>query len=102
MTKKERQALAGYRPSALVYGDVDLNLLDGSAIWLQSVTKALVAGGCTVTLGLKAPVRTDGTIAPLRDIEAVTIRSPHTENLLPASASAGSPTALSVPQAVAV
>ena len=56
MTKKERQALAGSGPSALVYGDVDLNLLDGSAIWLQSVTQALVAAGCAVTLVLKAPV----------------------------------------------
>ena len=64
---KERQALAGSRPSALVYGDVDMNLLDGSAIWLQSVTQALVAAGCAVTLVLKAPVRTDRLIAPLRD-----------------------------------
>ena len=29
---------------ALVYGDIDLNLIDGSAIWLQSVTQALAAG----------------------------------------------------------
>jgi glycosyltransferase involved in cell wall biosynthesis len=94
--------LAGSRPSALVYGDVDLNLLDGSAIWLQSVTQALVAAGCAVTLVLKAPVRTDRLIAPLRDVEAVTIRSPHAENLLPASASGGPPAALSVPLAVSV
>ena len=60
--------MAGSRPSALVYGDVDLNLLDGSAIWLQSVTQALVAAGCAVTLVLKAPVRTDRLIAPLRDV----------------------------------
>ena len=58
--------MAGSRPSALVYGDVDLNLLDGSAIWLQSVTQALVAAGCAVTLVLKAPVRTDRLVAPLR------------------------------------
>jgi len=90
--------LAGSRPSALVYGDVDLNLLDGSAVWLQSVTQALVAAGCAVTLVLKAPVRTDRLIAPLRDVEAVTIRSPHAENLLPAPTEAS----LSVPQAVAV
>ena len=75
--------MAGSRPSALVYGDVDLNLLDGSAIWLQSVTQALVAAGCAVTLVLKAPVRTDRLIAPLRDVADVTIRSPHAENLLP-------------------
>jgi glycosyltransferase involved in cell wall biosynthesis len=98
MTKKERQALAGSRPSALVYGDVDLNLLDGSAVWLQSVTQALVAAGCAVTLVLKAPVRTDRLVAPLQGLPEVTIRSPHAEGLLPGLTEAS----LTVPQAVAV
>ena len=95
---KERQALAGSRPNALVYGDVDLNLLDGSAIWLQSVTQALVAAGCAVTLVLKAPVRTDRLVAPLRGLPEVTIRSPHAEGLLPGLTEAS----LTVAQAVAV
>jgi glycosyltransferase involved in cell wall biosynthesis len=90
--------LAGSRPSALVYGDVDLNLLDGSAIWLQSVTQALVAAGCAVTLVLKAPVRTDRLVAPLRGIPEVTIRSPHADGLLPGLTEAS----LTVPQAVGV
>ena len=90
--------MSGSRPTALVYGDVDLNLLDGSAIWLQSVSQALVAAGCAVTLVLKAPVRTDRLIAPLRDVDAVTIRSPHAEQLLPGLAEAS----LTVAQAVAV
>src|SRR5215471_15078749 len=90
--------VAEIRPSALVYGDVDLNLLDGSAIWLQSVTQALVAAGCAVTLVLKAPVRTDRLIAPLRDVNAVTIRSPHAEHLLPGLTEAN----LTVSQGVAV
>src|ERR1700736_1865173 len=98
MTKKERQALAGSRPSALVYGDVDMDLLDGSAIWLQSVTQALVAAGCAVTLVLKAPVRTDRLVAPLRGLPEVTIRSPHDEALLPGLTEAS----LTVPQAIAV
>jgi glycosyltransferase involved in cell wall biosynthesis len=95
---KERQPVAGSRPSALVYGDVDLNLLDGSAVWLQSVTQALVAAGCAVTLVLKAPVRTDRLVAPLRELPAVTIRSPHAEELLPGLAEAS----LTVAQAVSV
>jgi glycosyltransferase involved in cell wall biosynthesis len=90
--------LAGPQPSALVYGDVDLNLIDGSAIWLQSVTQALIAAGCAVTLVLKAPVRTDRLIAPLREAEEVTIRSPHAEGLLPGLTEAN----LTVPQAVAM
>ena len=90
--------MAGSRPSALVYGDVDLNLLDGSAIWLQSVSQALVAAGCDVTLVLKAPVRTDRLIAPLRDVDAITIQSPHAEHLLPGLTEAS----LTVPQAITV
>jgi glycosyltransferase involved in cell wall biosynthesis len=90
--------LAGSRPRALVYGDVDLNLIDGSAIWVQGVTQALVAAGCAVTLVLKAPVRTDRLIAPLRDLDGVTIRSPHAERLLEGLTEASLTTA----QAVAV
>ena len=88
--------VAGTRPSALVYADVDMNLLDGSAIWLQSVTQALVAAGCAVTLVLKAPIRTDRLIAPLRDLEGVTIHSPHAEETGRTEAN------LTVSQAVAV
>jgi glycosyltransferase involved in cell wall biosynthesis len=92
--------LAGSRPSALVYGDVDLNLLDGSAIWLQSVTQALVAAGCAVTLVLKAPIRTDRLVAPLSDVEDVTIVSPHAQSLLPGLTTAGPGANLTVPQAI--
>ena len=61
---------------ALVYGDIDLNLIDGSAIWLQSVTQALAAAGCEVTLVLKAPVRTSRLIDPLLAQPGVTVRHP--------------------------
>ncbi|HTU72978.1 MAG TPA: glycosyltransferase family 1 protein [Trebonia sp.] len=96
--------MAGPRPSALVYGDVDLNLLDGSAIWLQSVTQALVAAGCAVTLVLKAPVRTDRLVAPLLAMDEVTVRMPHAERLLPGlpEATAHGAPGLTVAQAVAV
>ena len=67
---------------ALVYGDIDLNLIDGSAIWLQSVTQALAGAGCAVTLVLKAPVRTSRLIAPLLAEPGVTVRRPFEERLL--------------------
>jgi hypothetical protein len=67
---------------ALVYGDIDLNLIDGSAIWLQSVTQALARAGCAVTLALKAPVRTSRLIAPLLAEPGVTVRRPSEEDLL--------------------
>jgi glycosyltransferase involved in cell wall biosynthesis len=69
-------------PRALVYGDIDLNLLDGSAVWLQSVTQALARAGCAVTLTLKAPVQTSRLIAPLLAEPGITVRSPHREQLL--------------------
>jgi glycosyltransferase involved in cell wall biosynthesis len=66
---------------ALVYGDIDLNLIDGSAIWLQSVTQALARAGCAVTLVLKAPVRTSRLIAPLLAEPGITVRRPFEEHL---------------------
>ena len=67
---------------ALVYGDIDLNLIDGSAIWLQSVTQVLARAGCAVTLVLKAPVRTSRLIAPLLAEPGVTVRRPAEEHLI--------------------
>ncbi len=68
--------------SALVYGDVNLNLIDGSAIWVQSMVLALARAGCTVTLVLKAPVQTDRLLTPLAGEAGVTIRRPAEEELL--------------------
>ena len=69
------------RHRALVYGDVDLNLIDGSAIWAQAMVQALVRAGCAVTLVLKAPVRTDRLVGPLAELDGVTVRKPHLEGL---------------------
>jgi glycosyltransferase involved in cell wall biosynthesis len=68
-------------PRALVYGDVDLNVIDGSAIWAQSTTQALAEAGCRTTLLLKAPVRTDRLIAPLLDEPRIEVRRPFEEKL---------------------
>lgn len=69
------------RPRALVYGDVDLNMIDGSAIWAQGTVQALARAGCEVTLVLKAPVRTGRLVDPLRAVPGVTVRSPHAEGM---------------------
>jgi hypothetical protein len=74
--------LSALTTRALVYGDIDLNLIDGSAIWLQSVTQALAGAGCAVTLVLKAPVRTSRLITPLLAEPGVTVRRPFEEHLL--------------------
>ena len=57
--------LKGNRVRALVYGDVDLNIIDGSAIWAQAMVQALHEAGVEVTFVLKAPVRTGRLVDPL-------------------------------------
>jgi glycosyltransferase involved in cell wall biosynthesis len=70
------------QPRALVYGDVDMNLIDGSAIWLQSMVLALARAGCAVTLVLKARSETSRLLGPLAAEPGVVIRRPFEERLL--------------------
>lgn len=75
--------------SALLYGDVNLNLIDGSTIWLQSMTELLSRAGCAVTLVLKSPVHTDRLVAPLATLPGVTIRRPYEEGMVEAPGESG-------------
>ncbi|MFB8776354.1 glycosyltransferase [Streptomyces broussonetiae] len=69
--------------NALVYGDVDLNLIDGSAVWAQSTVQALSRAGCRTRLVLKAPVHTGRLVDPLTGLPGVSVVRPHEERLLP-------------------
>ncbi|MFE5887741.1 glycosyltransferase [Streptomyces sp. NPDC056462] len=71
---------------ALVYGDVDLNLIDGSAVWAQSTVQALSRAGCEARLLLKSPVHTGRLTDPLAELPRVTLVRPHEERLLPGAA----------------
>src|SRR3954451_1019385 len=64
----------GDRVRALVYGDVDLNIIDGSAVWAQSKVLALREAGAEVTFVLKAAVRTGRLVDPLEGLSGVTVR----------------------------
>ncbi|MEU9449646.1 glycosyltransferase [Streptomyces sp. NPDC048277] len=68
---------------ALVYGDVDLNLIDGSAVWAQSTVQALSRAGCRTRLVLKAPVATGRLTDPLAGLPGVTVVRPYEEHLVP-------------------
>lgn len=74
---------------ALLYGDVNLNLIDGSAIWLQAMAQLLFRAGCDVTLLLKAPVRTTRLLDPLDALPGVVVRRPYEEGLLDGAPEAG-------------
>ncbi|MFC6023707.1 glycosyltransferase [Plantactinospora solaniradicis] len=67
---------------ALVYGHADMNLIDGSAVWVQSATQVFSGAGCDVTLLLKARVTTERLLEPLLANERVTIRRPWEERLV--------------------
>lgn len=81
----------------LLYGDVNLNLIDGSAIWATSMAEAMASAGLETKLILKSRVVNDRLVAPLKSIPGLTVVSPIDEGVL--SARSGS---MSVPQAVKV
>ncbi|MCU1429889.1 MAG: glycosyl transferase [Actinomycetia bacterium] len=68
---------------AAVYGDVNLNILDGSAIWTQSMVEALSATGrCETTVLLKAPVLNDRLVRPMLGLPNVRVVRPFEEGLI--------------------
>ena len=76
-----------------VYGEVDMNLLDGSSVWLQSVVQLIAEfPSAAVTLLLRVPRRRDLLTAPLGTLKSVTVLDPPTERRALKSA-AKSPTA---------
>ena len=61
---------------ALVYGDVNLNLIDGSAVWLISTVECLARTGVEVTVLLKSRIETDRLLLPLHELANVHIVEP--------------------------
>lgn len=60
-----------------LYGDVNLNILDGSAIWLQSLASTLAATRrCAVTVLCRAGEERDLLTKPLRALPGVTVVNP--------------------------
>lgn len=92
----------GRRLRALVYGDVDLNVIDGSAIWAQSAVEVLAAAGCDVTLVCKAPVTTTRLLEPLEALEHVEVVRPHEQPSSLAAADLDAAAQLTPEQFVAV
>ncbi len=59
-----------------VYGDIDLNLVDGSAVWLASLVETLSGADSQVCLFLKAPPRRRVLSGPLEELPRVTVHPP--------------------------
>lgn len=71
MTATDRPDLSAVR--VLLYGDVNLNVMDGSAIWLPSLAETFARAGADVHVQLKAPEVRDLLSGPLRALPGVTV-----------------------------
>lgn len=60
----------------LLYGDIDLNLIDGSAIWLTSITEVLLRSGAEVLLLRRTPLVRDVLVRDLALRPGLTVIDP--------------------------
>ena len=65
----------------LIYGDVNMNILDGSAVWAASAAEVLARAGCEVTFLLKAKPTTDRLLAPLAAYQNISLIDPFSDRL---------------------
>lgn len=62
--------------NAIVYGDISPNVVDGSSIWLASITEVLAGIFDTVHLQLKMPPQNERIIGRLRNFKNIEIHVP--------------------------
>ncbi|MFJ2471107.1 glycosyltransferase [Glutamicibacter sp. NPDC087583] len=75
----------------LVYGDVNLNIIDGSAIWLTSISEALLLAGVQVHVLLKTKVSSNDSLERLSQNANFVIHQPTTVDIEPGESSSLSP-----------
>jgi len=64
------------RRRVLVYGDIDLNIIDGSAIWLVSIAEAVSLTDSEVHLLLKTPVKNARLLERLAWLAGIRVHQP--------------------------
>ena len=64
------------RRTVLIYGDVDLNIIDGSAIWLASIAEAVSLTGSEVHVVLKATVLNARLLDRISLLDGVYVHQP--------------------------
>jgi FkbM family methyltransferase len=60
----------------LVYGEMDVHMIDGSSIWLVSTVEVLRRAGCEVTLLLRFPPHSDRLLKALSALGGITVIDP--------------------------
>src|SRR5699024_12803510 len=68
---------------AVLYGDTNLNLIDGSSVWLVSMAECLTRAGVEVHVQLKADMRNDRPTSGLERLDAVKVHPAFDEPLEP-------------------
>ncbi|GIU57109.1 hypothetical protein [Arthrobacter sp. NicSoilC12] len=68
-----RPDTTGSTRKILLYGDVDLNIIDGSAVWLVSMAEALSRTGSEVCVLLKTHVSKTRLLDRIADMPGVEI-----------------------------
>ncbi len=72
------------RRDVVIYGDVNLNIIDGSAIWLVSLAETLALTRSTVHVVLKAHITTDRLLTRITDVPNVVVHPAATAEDSPA------------------
>lgn len=73
---RRQEAIRDHRINVAVYGDVDMNLLDGSAVWLASLAQTLALGrDVEVQVVLKAPRERELLLQPLERLPNLELHS---------------------------
>ena len=54
-----------HKPSVIIYGDLDANIIDGSSVWLMSICEAFTETDVSVHLLLKADITREVLLKPL-------------------------------------
>jgi glycosyltransferase involved in cell wall biosynthesis len=65
------------KPAIILYGDVDMNVIDGSSVWLASTAEAFTSCGFEVHLLLKSNIERDMLVGHLGDLPDITIIEPN-------------------------
>lgn len=86
----------------LLYGDVNMNIIDGSAVWAASAAEVLARSGVEVYFLLKAKPTTDRLLLPLAQFENITIINPFTDAVSKFKSLFTKGDSLSVPNAVSL
>ena len=65
-----------HRPAILIYGDVNMNIIDGSSVWLASIAEAFADTNVEIHLLLKNNIERDILLQPLNKYGEIKIIEP--------------------------